>query len=100
MSKENNLRTLNTLTAHQEPDLDTVHQFRDQTLSFEEPGPNTSADEDGTDLPQLVPGRPLRVAEMFSGPGGIGHALNMTSSEHFSFEHVWATDRDADTAQT
>lgn len=100
MSKENNLRTLNTLTAHQEPDLDTVHQFRDQTLPFEEPSPNTSADEDGTELPQLVPGRPLRVAEMFSGPGGIGHALNMTSSEHFSFEHVWATDRDVDTAQT
>ena len=42
----------------------------------------------------------LRVGEMFSGPGGIGVALNRTKSAHFSFEHAWATDWDADTCRT
>lgn len=51
-------------------------------------------------LPMLVPGRPLRVGEMFSGPGGIGIALNRAKSSRFSFEHVWATDWDADTCRT
>lgn len=51
-------------------------------------------------LPALVPGRPLRVGEMFSGPGGIGIALNRSKSEHFSFQHAWATDWDADTCRT
>ncbi len=51
-------------------------------------------------LPTLVPGQALRVGEMFSGPGGIGVALNRTRSKHFSFEHVWATDWDADTCRT
>ena len=55
--------------------------------------------EDGG-LPVLVPGRSLRVAEMFSGPGGIGTALNRTKSEHFDFKHVWATDWDPDTCRT
>ena len=51
-------------------------------------------------IPELVPGRPLRVGEMFSGPGGIGLALTRTRSEHFSFRHVWATDYDRDTCLT
>lgn len=51
-------------------------------------------------LPSLQLGRPLRVGEMFSGPGGIGVALNRAKSEHFSFEHVWATDWNADTCST
>lgn len=51
-------------------------------------------------LPELNLGRPLRVGEMFSGPGGIGIALNRAQSEHLKFEHVWATDWDADTCRT
>lgn len=51
-------------------------------------------------IPELVPGIPLTVGEMFSGPGGIGIALKRTRSEHFSFRHVWATDYDPDTCQT
>lgn len=51
-------------------------------------------------MPELVPGRALRVGEMFSGPGGIGVALNRARSEHFSFKHVWATDYDPDTCRT
>ena len=50
--------------------------------------------------PQLQPGRPLTVGEMFSGPGGIGIALNRAKSEQYSFAHVWATDYDADTCRT
>lgn len=42
----------------------------------------------------------IRVAEMFSGPGGIGIALNRTRSDKHHFEHVWATDYDADTMRT
>lgn len=44
--------------------------------------------------------RPLRVAEMFSGPGGIGVALSRTHLGGFSFRHAWATDYDADTCRT
>ena len=44
------------------------------------------------------------VAEMFSGPGGIGLALNETrlnsKGKKFSFKHIWATDYDNDTAET
>lgn len=42
----------------------------------------------------------IKVAEMFSGPGGIGIALNRTRSDKHHFEHVWATDYDADTMRT
>ncbi len=42
----------------------------------------------------------LRVAEMFSGPGGIGVALNRTRSDKHYFEHVWSTDYDPDTCRT
>lgn len=42
----------------------------------------------------------LTVGEMFSGPGGIGIALNRASSENHSFAHVWSTDWDRDTAET
>lgn len=42
----------------------------------------------------------LRVAEMFSGPGGIGVALNRARSARYYFEHVWATDYDPDTCRT
>lgn len=51
-------------------------------------------------LPLLHPGQPLRVGEMFSGPGGIGVALNRTKSDNYAFEHLWATDWDADTCRT
>lgn len=53
-----------------------------------------------TEMPSLVPGRALTVGEMFSGPGGIGIALNRARSEHFKFEHLWATDYDQDTCRT
>ncbi len=56
--------------------------------------------EAGEKMPVLVPGRALRVGEMFSGPGGIGTALNRAKSKNFSFEHLWATDWDADTCRT
>lgn len=49
--------------------------------------------------PVLRPGA-LRVGEMFSGPGGIGVALNRAKTERHRFEHVWATDWDADTCRT
>lgn len=49
--------------------------------------------------PSPLPSR-LRVGEMFCGPGGIGLALNRAKSEHFAFEHVFATDYDADTCRT
>ena len=55
---------------------------------------------DDNGMPKLIQNRPLRVGEMFSGPGGIGTALNRAKSEHFSFEHVWATDWDPDTCRT
>lgn len=51
-------------------------------------------------IPKLIPNQPLRVGEMFSGPGGIGTALKRTRSAHFSFRHVWATDYDPDTCRT
>ena len=50
--------------------------------------------------PALNGPRALRVAEMFSGPGGIGVALNRAKACGFSFEHVWATDYDRDTCET
>ena len=52
------------------------------------------------EMPSLPSSGALRVGEMFSGPGGIGVALNRTKSAHFSFEHAWATDWDADTCRT
>lgn len=55
---------------------------------------------EGDSLPQLELGRPLVVGEMFSGPGGIGVALNRARSAHLSFRHAWATDWDADTCRT
>jgi DNA (cytosine-5)-methyltransferase 1 len=50
---------------------------------------------------QTVSGlRALKVGEMFSGPGGIGVALNRVRSSKYYFEHVWATDYDSDTCRT
>lgn len=44
------------------------------------------------------------VGEMYSGPGGIGLALNQSKLEqdsfNLSFKHSWATDYDADTCET
>jgi DNA (cytosine-5)-methyltransferase 1 len=44
------------------------------------------------------------IGEMFSGPGGIGLAVNKTKHinkrVNLSFKHSWATDYDADTAET
>lgn len=53
-----------------------------------------------TEIPQLQLGKPLRVGEMFSGPGGIGIALNRAKTERLSFQHVWATDYDPDACRT
>lgn len=50
-------------------------------------------------IPMLHPGK-LTVGEMFSGPGGIGIALNRAHTSHYSFEHLWATDYDSDTCRT
>lgn len=59
------------------------------------------AKEPAAALPAFPPkGGVLRVAEMFSGPGGIGIALNRARTAHMRFEHVWATDWDADTCRT
>jgi DNA (cytosine-5)-methyltransferase 1 len=48
--------------------------------------------------------RKFTVGEMYSGPGGIGLALNKSSYKStdfdFSFEHSWATDYDSDTCKT
>lgn len=51
-------------------------------------------------LPELIPGKALSVGEMFSGPGGIGTALNLAKSKNFYFKHIWATDWDTDTCKT
>jgi DNA (cytosine-5)-methyltransferase 1 len=42
----------------------------------------------------------LTVGEMFSGPGGIGLALNQASTPEHRFRHSWATDYDRDTCET
>lgn len=52
------------------------------------------------DLPSLPSSGVLRVGEMFSGPGGIGLALNLARSDRYSFRHIWATDRDPDACRT
>lgn len=52
-----------------------------------------------TGLPTLST-RSLSVGEMFSGPGGIGIALNRSRIGGFSFHHAWATDYDPDTCRT
>ncbi len=51
-------------------------------------------------IPSLPARGVLRVGEMFSGPGGIGIALNRAKSKNFQFAHSWATDWDADTCRT
>ncbi|MCR5606337.1 MAG: DNA cytosine methyltransferase [Treponema sp.] len=45
-------------------------------------------------------GQVFTVGEMFSGPGGIGTALNLVNYKNSRFDHVWATDYDLDTAKT
>ncbi len=60
---------------------------------------SAGADRPAVGMPTLSE-RPLRVGEMFSGPGGIGVALGRTHVGGFSFEHVWATDYDPDTCRT
>lgn len=50
-------------------------------------------------LPILHPGK-ITVGEMFSGPGGIGIALNRAHTSNLSFEHIWATDYDSDACRT
>lgn len=50
-------------------------------------------------LPHLHDGA-LTVGEMFSGPGGIGLALNLAKSKSHCFKHLWATDYDQDTCDT
>lgn len=56
--------------------------------------------EKNTVAKTLPKGRVLSVGEMFSGPGGIGIALNRTKWQNYSFKHAWATDWDKDTCQT
>ena len=66
-----------------------------QQHAHKEPGSKTDSR-----LPRLVPDMTLRVGEMFSGPGGVGVALNRTTHAGLSFEHIWAVDYDADTCRT
>lgn len=71
--------------------------YSQRTLGFlSQPAP----DFEPAPTPSLVRGRPLTVGEMFSGPGGIGIALNRTRSKDFSFVHRWATDWDPDACRT
>lgn len=42
----------------------------------------------------------FRLGELFSGPGGIGLAAQLTSTSEYKIEHQWATDYDADTCRT
>lgn len=48
----------------------------------------------------MVPKKVLTVGEMFSGPGGIGVALNRAENSTYRFAHRWATDYDSDTCRT
>ena len=74
-----------------------LSDFSLRTLGFlSQPAP----DCEPAPIPSLIPGRPLTVGEMFSGPGGIGIALNRARSKDFSFVHRWATDWDPDTCRT
>ena len=74
-----------------------VSDYSQRTLGFlSQPAP----DFEPAPIPSLVRGRPLTVGEMFSGPGGIGIALNRTRSKEFSFVHRWATDWDPDACRT
>lgn len=86
-------KTLRVTPAQQTREL--IVGFTQQTL-----WQNADLDPDGSTFPQLHPGKTLTVGEMFSGPGGIGVALNRTKSEHYAFEHLWATDWDSDTCRT
>lgn len=78
--------------------LDFSQQAGGNRLACAQTARSISAGEPA--MPKLVPGMTLRVGEMFSGPGGIGVALNRTKACGFSFEHAWATDYDADTCRT
>lgn len=51
-------------------------------------------------LPPTFKKNILQVGEMFSGPGGIGMALNLAKSKNFRFHHSWSTDYDPDTCRT
>lgn len=72
-----------------------------QKAGFLEQKININSAANPTDNLSRIPAAgAIRVAEMFSGPGGIGIALNRTRSDKHHFEHVWATDYDADTMRT
>ncbi len=76
-----------------------------QQAGSQVPADGTSQPCNKADIPQLFPCRPLKVGEMFCGPGGIGIALNNTKSpdnteSKYSFEHSWSTDWDKDTCET
>lgn len=76
-----------------------------QQAGSQVPADGTSQPCNKADIPQLFPYRPLKVGEMFCGPGGIGIALNNTKSpdnteSKYSFEHSWSTDWDKDTCET
>lgn len=73
---------------------------RELILDFSNSAEQTMNETLPESIPQLKDKGNLRVAEMFSGPGGIGLALNRTKSDKFSFEHAWATDYDPDTMRT
>lgn len=59
-----------------------------------------AATADAGALPILGSRRELLVGEMFSGPGGIGVALNRARTGDHCFKHVWATDYDPDACRT
>lgn len=52
----------------------------------------------GNDLSEDT--RTFRLGELFSGPGGLGMAANMSSRPESRIVHQWATDYDQDTCRT
>lgn len=73
---------------------------RELINNFSQEFSKNSANFPCSELPSLENKKVFSVAEMFSGPGGIGIALNRTKTAQHRFEHVWATDYDADTMRT
>ena len=77
-----------------------MHNHIQKARSLERKININSAANPTDNLSRIPAAGAIRVAEMFSGPGGIGIALNRTRSDKHHFEHVWATDYDADTMRT
>ena len=42
----------------------------------------------------------FKLAEFFSGPGGMGYGASISKVKDNSIEHAWATDYDQDSCNT